>query len=847
MVFRLAIGVLLGVCWVQMQRSLPTISDFLPFGVGTVALLVIGLWRRRWLPWIWPMPVSVLAAFLTTLIAQDQLDHRLPNALDRQSLWLEIVVEDLPTRHERGWRFEVAVRRAQRNADDGQAIADFPIRGVMHWYDNGKARLPDVLAPGQRWALQARVRQPTGTLNPAGFDYEAWMFEKQLYFSATVQDGKKVPSPLLLGQEDGFQIRVDRLRDQIRQKVEVQIPASPARGVIAALLVGDQRAISVDEWAIFQRTGVSHLMSISGLHVTMFAGLAAWLGGLVWRSLCVWPIAAALWWPVQSVKAIFAVLGSVGYAMLAGFAVPAQRTALMVLVVSIATIFGIRANPWAVLSAALLAVLIMDPIAVLAPGFWLSFMAVGLLFTLADDSSSIKQIDQQRSQFSRSRYAALKQKSFQMAGQAAHAQMAITFGLLPVTVLLFQQVVLVGPLANAIAIPVVSFLVTPAAMLGVLEMALLGTGLGFAIAAWLQETLMDFLVWCAGLSFASMDWPSPGVIRTIIASAGLLIALGRVLPLRWHRYRHLGWLGLIALFGAAPAPPADGQMEAVFIDVGQGSSVLIRTHRHVLLYDTGPNFGSSDAGQRMVLPTLRRFGIHKIDRLIISHGDQDHDGGYASIVAVMPIGASYAPTPQAYVGARPCRTGDYWQWDGVRFDVLHPTAPDGKDRNADSCVLRIQDAHGGSLLLAGDIPLRTEQMLVVAGSRPGHHSNRYPSLAPKYFASPLMTYRPHDLQSQVLLLPHHGSKTSSSSEFLEAVSPQIAVIQAGYRNRFGHPHQDVLSRISSLRGVDLVRTDVQGALHLRWLDQKPVIRDFWADHRRYWHLRRTTEIGDELE
>lgn len=826
MIFRLAVGVLLGVCWVQMQRSLPAISDFLPVGVGAGVLLVIGLYRRQWLTWIWPLPVSIVAALLTTIVAQAQLDQRLPDALDRQSLWLEFVIEDLPTRHERGWRFDVAVRAAKRNADDGQAIANFPARGVMHWYDNGKASLPEDLAPGQRWALQARVRQPNGTLNPAGFDYEAWMFEKQLYFSATVQDGKRVPPPIQIGQEDSFQIRVDQLRDRIRQQVELQIPNSPARGVIAALLVGDQRAISVDEWAIFQRTGVSHLMSISGLHVTMFAGLAAWLGGLVWRSLCIWPIAVALWWPVQSVKATFAVLGSVGYAMLAGFAVPAQRTALMVLVVSIATIFGIRASPWAILSAALLAVLVMDPIAVLAPGFWLSFMAVGLLFTLADSSPAMnagRQDDHGRL----SRAIMVKQKLFQMMRTAAHAQMAITFGLLPVTVLLFQQVVLVGPLANAIAIPMVSFLVTPAAMLGVLETGLTGTGFGFSLAAWLQETLTGVLVWCAGLSFASMDWPSPGIIRTTIASSGLLIALGHVLPMRWRRYRHLGWLGLIALFGAAPAPPAEGQMEAVFVDVGQGSSVLIRTHRHVLLYDTGPSFGTSDAGQRMVLPTLRRFGVRRIDRLMISHGDQDHDGGYASIAAMMPIGVTFTPTPQDYPGARPCRAGEYWQWDGVRFDLLHPSESDAKDRNALSCVLRIQDAYGGSLLLAGDIPLQTEQMLVAHytpsfGARPNGSAHRLGA----------------GLSSQVMLLPHHGSKTSSSREFLDAVAPQIAVIQAGYRNRFGHPHAEVLARVSEAGISQVVRTDLQGALHLSWPDLRPFVRDFWQSHQRYWHLRR---------
>lgn len=835
MIFRLAIGVLLGICWVQLQRVLPAPSDFIVPGLTVFGLLAIACLRRDVMPWVWPLLVAVLAALITSMVAQHQLDHRLPDGLDRASLWLEVVIEDLPTRHERGWRFEVSVRSARLHPDDVQPLKAFPNRGVMQWYDNGKQGLPAVLSPGQRWAMQARVRQPVGTLNPGGFDYEAWMFEKQLYFTASVQDGKKYPAPILVGQERSLQLAVDQARDWIRGQVESQIPDSPARGVIAALLVGDQRAISVEEWAVFQRTGVSHLMSISGLHVTMFAGLAAWIGGMLWRVLCVWPIASGLWCPVQSVRAVFAVAGALGYALLAGFAVPAQRTAWMVMVVSVAVLLGIRASPWAVLSAALLVVLALDPIAVLAPGFWLSFMAVGLLFTLAD-TPAVRSDSAMAAAATPSRYRQVGNKLVGQVKQAAHAQMAITFGLLPVTVLLFQQIVLVGPLANAVAIPTVSFLVTPLAMLGAIETGLLGTGYGFALAAWIQQGLTGFLTWCAGLSFALVDWPSPGIVRTTIASAGMLVALGRVLPVRWHGYRHLGWLGLFALYGAAPSPPVWGQMEVTFIDVGQGSSVLIRTHGHVLLYDTGPSFGSSDAGQRMVLPTLRRFGVNRIDRLMISHGDQDHDGGYTSITAVMPVSASYSSAPQDYPGARSCVAGDFWQWDGVRFDVLHPTEPEHKDRNAESCVLRIQDAHGGSLLLAGDIPEKTEQMIVAQNLWNAHlKGGRSKSVGSS------------GLAAQVLLLPHHGSKSSSSREFLEAVNPSLVVIQAGYRNRFGHPNEMVLDRLAALGIRQVVRTDLSGALQLSWSNRQPVIRDYWADHQRYWHSRRTPLQGEDSD
>jgi competence protein ComEC len=848
MIFRLAIGVLMGVCWVQLQPALPNLTAFVwPIVLSCIAFGMLWRWHRPLTGWLWPVLVAICAAFFATVFAQHQLDQRLPDELDRQSVWLQVVVNDLPTRHERGWRFEVTVQSAFLQSSDGVVIQNFPRHGVLHWYETD---IGTHLAPGQVWGLQARVRQPAGTLNPGGFDYEAWMFEKKLYFSGTVQQGKKHSAPALLGRTTGFQTAIDQARDAIRQAVNTAIAESSTRDVIAALLVGDQRAISSADWAIFSRTGVSHLMSISGLHVTMLAGLAGWVGAMVWRLLCVWPIAAALWVPVQSVRALCATGGAIGYAMLAGFAVPAQRTALMVTVVSCATILGIRANPWAVLAAALLLVIATDPIAVLAPGFWLSFMAVGFLFALprADSESDSLSRNNPGRWTKTQRLQVAVVSGLQNAG---HAQLAITFGLLPITVMFFQQIVVVGPLANAVAIPVVSFIVTPLAMAGVAEYALASSGILLKTAAWVQEVLEVFLQWCAGLSLASIDWPAPGVLRTVIASIGMWIALGRVLPFPYARFRHLGWLGLVALIGVSPDRPAPGDMEVTFIDVGQGASALIRTHGHTMLVDTGPKFGDADAGQRMILPTLRRYGVRQLDRVMISHGDQDHDGGYASIAAAMSILLTQSPVADDPVGAQPCRAGDHWQWDGVRFDVLHPVAVDEKDRNASSCVLRIRNAQGGSLLLAGDIPQKTEQELVARygpqssvnvgvkmGTWNGVPSGVSGGVTTGASSGADLHHMSAPLSSQVVLAPHHGSKTSSSAEFLRAVGPELVVIQAGFRNRFGHPHADVLARIRERPGIGVVRTDLGGALTLRWHDRRPVITDFWADHQRYWHLRR---------
>ncbi len=790
---------------------------------------------------------AALASGWTILDAQRALDGRLAESLDRESLWLEVVVRDLPTLQQRGWRFEVEVRSAKRAPDDAEVISDFPARGLMFWPKSEAVLWPETLAPGQRWGLQARVRQPVGTLNPQAFDFEAWMLERGLHFTGSVQQGKAHPAPQLVGTDSGFAISIDRLRDGIRKRIDEAVGPSPAASVLSALVVGDQRAIANSDWAIFRKTGVSHLMSISGLHVTMFAALAAIIGSWAWRLLCRWPFSFGLWLPVQSVAAIFGIVGAIGYALLAGFAIPAQRTALMVLVVGCAKILGMRASPWAVMAIALLAVLISHPMAVLAPGFWLSFIAVAFLFSLVDPPKSALQIS-----FSRRVLDGMR--------RAAHVQWAITLGLLPITILMFQQVSVVGPLANAVAIPVVSFIVTPLAMAGVAAQALFGSHGLLDVAAWTQEALQALLAWMADQSLSTFDWPSPGWLRASIASAGMVIVFGNVLRGRWRYWRHLGWLGLAALFGVAPLAPQEGEMQVTLMDVGQGSGVLIRTREHALLYDAGPVMGQGDAGERIVLPTLRRYGIRSLDAVMISHADQDHSGGLASITSAIAVRRLIAPELEAVVPVRhdsaqsvttdslmeqsPCRAGLSWTWDGVRFDVLHPTVLPGgpiptRHRNRYSCVLRIADAHGGSMLLTGDIPLRTDRELV------GHFVGlRDPEDgSPEHLAGVA-------LASQVLMAPHHGAKTSLSEELLRAVAPRMVGIQAGYRNRFGHPHPDVLERmrLAGITADRTLRTDLQGAIEIRWRAGQPVFWDFWRDHQRYWHLpRRPTESQDELD
>jgi len=826
-IFIFAASILAGVSWVQLQAELPGSDMLVGLIAGGLGLLVLwwGLGRifrlgnpvRALRLLLVSLAVMLLSAGFAISVAESALQKRLHSRLDRQSVWLDLTVVDLPTRDDRSWRFEVEINGAYEDVTEQTLIANFPNRGVVHWYVSDRHVSPDELVPGQRWKLQVRLRQPQGSRNPAGFDYEAWMLEKGLAFGGTVQQSRSLPQPERVGSSKSAQIRIDQWRDAIRKRIDRYLGDDSSRHVIAALVVGDQRAISTEAWSIFQRTGVSHLMSISGLHVTMLAALVGWLGGRLWQLLCLTPARVGLIFPVQSVSALCAILGAIGYALLAGFAIPAQRTALMVTVIGVARLFGVRADPWASLSLALITVVLWDPMSVLAPGFWLSFLAVAFLF--ARTSDTVDRVNSSRIE-----------RLSSVLRQAGQAQLAITFGLLPVTILLFQQVVLIGPLTNAVAIPVVSYLVTPLAMVGVAADGLFGSAVFLKAAAVIQSWLYDGLVWAAQHSFAAIDWPSPGLWRTVGASVGMVIALGNILPQAWSHYRHLGWCTLGLLIGAAPVPPAVGDMQVTIIDVGQGSSVLIRTHSKTLLYDAGPAMGRADAGTRMILPTLRRFNIRALDEVMISHLDQDHSGGLPSVLALMPVHRLRTSDPDRLLEATPsvnpqpvperCIAGQSWQWDGVRFEVIHPSLQSLEgaatrrkpDRNAGSCVLRVEADNGGSLLLTGDIPMVVEGELQHNGS---------------------------NLRTEVLVAAHHGSKTSSSREFLAQVAPSLTVIQAGYRNRYGHPHPEVLERLREVSSV--VRTDLQGAIDLHWQSGTRTISDFWTAHRRYWHLERYSE------
>jgi len=768
-----ALGFTLGVWLLQRQPSLPG-PGWLTLFFAISAIAAVGFSRRV-------APAAAAAATLAgfaslgfawaATLAHLRLADRLDPGLEGRDLPVSGVVAGLPQAFDRGLRFDFDLESPQ---------AGVPRRVVLSWYDGADREQPREalrVRAGERWRLTVRLRRPHGSANPQGFDYEAWLFERGLRATGYVRrEGER---ERLSEGVPGYWI--DRLRESVRDKFYASLSGRRFAGVLVALAIGDQRAIDPEEWRLFARTGVSHLMSISGLHVTMVAGLFAMLASFCWgRSE-----ALALALPRQKAAALAGFLAAFAYCLVSGFAVPAQRTLYMVGVAAAALWLGRAASASRVLAAALLLVLMLDPWAVLSPGFWLSFAAVAVIFYVGHG-----------------RTAPLGELA-----QWGRMQWAVTVGLAPLLLLLFQQVSLVSPLANAIAIPLVSLVITP--------LALAGAALPFAwpleLAHALLELLMAVLAWLAALPSAVWHQHAPLVWTVPMALAGITwMLLPRGIPARG-----LGVVLVLPMFVAMPPGPGAGELWITVLDVGQGLSVLARTQRHTLLYDAGPSFNPfSDSGSRVVLPYLRSQGVGALDALVVSHDDRDHAGGAGSLLDAVPVGMLWSslssghPLLAAPTWRLPCAAGRRWFWDGVAFEFLHPRA-DASFRRANdrSCVLRI-GASWGRVLLTGDIERASERELL----------RRVPALLP----------------AEALLVPHHGSATSSSPGFVERVAPRYAIIAAGYRNRFGHPREDVLGRYRRV-GSELLRTDQGGAVELRFARGRTVAGMERDRARRYWY------------
>jgi competence protein ComEC len=795
--WRIAMAVLawgVGLALQLRQPALWPVAAYQALLAASAALLLWPRTRRHMVPMA--LALAALSFASTGWRANWRLADALAPELEGVDLVVTGVVAAMPDVSADGVRLRLRVEQAERVAGGPVALPRLLSLGwYLGWHDDALLAGPiEELRAGQRWQLPVRLRQPHGLANPHGFDAELWMFEQGLRASGYVRVKAGGPQPRRLAERVAHP--VERLRQDIRDAIFERVADARAAGVLAALVVGDQAAIEREDWELFRRTGVAHLMSISGLHVTMFAWAAGLLVGVLWRRSG----RAMLWRPAPWATRWGGLLVAALYALLAGWGVPAQRTVGMLAAAAALRTLGAQ-WPWPlVLLLAGAAVTLADPWALLQPGFWLSFAAVGLL--MMSEPTQQEQADRDRAGGWRQRLAG-----------AWRSQGVATIGLAPLSMLFFQQVSLVGLAANLVAIPLVTLLVTPLALAGALAAPL------WQPAAWLVQALTQALAMLSGVGWAV--WSAAAAPVWALA-CGLLAACVAVLPLPW-RLRALAVPLALPMLAPAVARPAAGGFELVAADIGQGTAVLVRTRNHLLVYDSGPQYSrDSDAGQRVLLPLLRARGESRIDLLMISHRDGDHAGGAASLLDALPAGGLSSSIDAAHpLRAKPvpqhtCQDGQRWTWDGVHFELLHPTPAGlalGGKPNALSCVLRVQDAQGRSALLAGDIEAPQEAVLAA------RHGER--------------------LASTMLLVPHHGSRGASSQALLSQVQPKVAVVQAGYRSRFGHPAPEVLARLTE-QGAKVVRSDRCGAW--TWLGE--TFRCERAAHRRYWHWQPGPEVQD---
>lgn len=632
-----------------------------------------------------------------------------------------------------------------------------PDRLRLSWYDDAPA-----LTPGQRWRLSVKLRRPHGFFNPGGFDYERWLFWEGIDATGYVTD-EHVPERL--GRGGGPGAWLDRWRDRLGRRIAGAVEG-PAAALLPALTVGDRRGLDDADWQVLNATGTSHLVAISGLHVGLVAGFGMLLGsGLARLSTGMLRYGPARHWGAAA-----AFLAAAAFAAMAGFALPTRRALVMVSVVLLALAARRAVRPFSVLALALAAVLALDPLAPLAAGFWLSFVAVAVLVAAFAGRSG----------------------SRSPVRDAARAQWIVGLGLAVPVAVLFQRVAWIAPGVNLLAVPLVGLVAVPLALAGVAMLGLPGPAADWLLsgAGMVLEGFWRGAAWLAGRPAVVQSMAAPSGPSALAGMAGIAWLMApRGVPARW-----LG-AGLLAplLLGGAGALP-EGRFRLSVLDVGQGLAVVVRTVEHVLVYDTGPAYPSGfNTAEAVVAPYLLNAAAGRLDRLVISHGDSDHAGGARALAERFRPSRVLAGEARPE-GARRCEEGMHWRWDGVHFRVLHPPPGLPDLGNPSSCVLRVA-GRGGTALLTGDITRPVERRL----------GARYPE----------------GLAADILVVPHHGSASSSSAAFIRDVSPRWAVFATGFGNRFDLPDPDVVERYRA-GGAGLLDTARSGMIRF-----EPAATDGW--------------------
>jgi len=766
--WQLALAVLAGNLALHQLPALP--GRALVLGLMLLALgwaARTGL-RRPGLP-----AIALLAFCFTALAADDGLAARWPPEADGRDVELTGFIDGLPTTDPGRTVFSLRI---------AGAATEVPLRRVrLSWYEPAPA-----LEAGQALAVVARLRAPRGLVNPGTFDYERWLFLERYDATGYVRSGR------IEERRYGLAQAWLELRAGLVERLGGLIANADAAALITALALGERGGFSDSHWTVLQRTGTSHLVAVSGLHIGLIAALGYWLAFRLALRLP-YPLARR----AHGLAAALCIVPAAVYAALAGFGLPTRRALVMLLVAQCLVIARRRWPLAGGLALALILVLALDPLASLTASFWLSFGAVAWLLAAAAP---------------RGRPGGRRPpRPLAWAGELGRLQWALTLGLAPLVVWFFGQVAPASFFVNLVAIPLFSFIVVPLALVTA-ALAALGTD-GFGLAALAGEAAG--LAWrglelAAAVPFAAVELPRPPFAALVVAVAALMLALPR------HRLpgRRLALLGLAPLAFGGAAALAPGEARVTVLDVGQGLAVAIETASHRLLYDAGPVYRSGfDAGAEIVAPALARLGSRPLDLIVLSHADSDHSGGAPAVIARYPDAAVLAGPDAKDASIARCVAGQAWRWDEVGFSILHPPPGFAPLGNESSCVLGVETI-GGRLLVTGDIERRAEAGL--AGDSA--------------------------IAADVVIVPHHGSQTSSTPAFVAGVGPRLAIVSAGFGNRWGFPRPEVRQRWEGQGAVMLVTGD-HGAIELGFGADGLEVEAARHSRRRYWQAKREPVSG----
>lgn len=784
------LGFVFGVWLLQQQVTLPSFY-WLP--VVAVSLCMFVLSRYFKLPSSLRFGMLLITAgligfFYAALFATLRFNDELPKAWEQKDIEVVGVVATMSDVNARGERFRFDVERVLTHDAEVPSHIGLSYYQANAWNTSTSKKSalvkvrPARFHAGERWHLTIRLKRPHSTYNPHGYDFEAWAFAHDVRAMGSIRSKRGLQKLSNFVWQPSYV--VEYCREKIGNRISQVLADKPYAGVVRGLVVGDDSQITAKDWDVYLRTGTNHLMSISGLHITMLAGLVFSIVAFFWRR----HPRLVLSMPTRQAATIGAAFAALLYACLAGLSVPTQRTLYMLMTFAIALMMSRRVPMSRVLATALAVVVFLDPWAVIAPGFWLSFSAVAVITYATTHRLMVRH----------------------WFIEAVNTQWSVTLGLLPFLILMFGQASIISPIANALAIPLISLLVVPLAILG----ALLPIDFILHLSQSVLELCMLVLDWLAMPDFATWQQAAAPIWTVALAMLGTLwLLMPRGLPLRG-----LGAVLMMPMLFVATPQLAEGEMKVTVLDVGQGLSVVVQTAKHTIVYDTGRQYNQeSDAGSQVVVPYLRSHGIKVLDAMVISHDDGDHSGGFESILSQVPIkwlASSYEMTASSELMPKQlrCYAGQEWYWDAVHFKVLYPSAESYQDDavkdNNRSCVIKVT-SQNGSILLTGDVEKEAEQLLL--------KKQRY------------------QLPSDVVIAPHHGSLTSSTEAFVKAVGARHVVFTVGYLNRFKHPKPEVMGRYA-MQGAMLYRSDHHGAITLAFRRNSALsISAERLTSKRYWH------------